>query len=122
MAFRNGKRTCNLCDTGGGGSGITEAEHEVLDTLTHQVVETSFDEITRNAKGQITNLTVWTDAGKTTKIRETIYERVCGKISKITEIQYNVSGIELYRVIEDVVRVGTEPGQGIVSTITRTRV
>jgi hypothetical protein len=106
---------------GGGGSGLTEDEHENLDTLTHQLVEDSFDEVVRNTKGRIIRVTTWTDSGKTLKIREALIDRVCGRISTLTTIQYNSSGTETYRVVEDVTR-GTTFDDDYVISVERDRV
>jgi hypothetical protein len=51
------------------GGGLSEAQHEDLDTLMHAVAEDSHQQITRTS-GKVQNVTWWTDSGETTKIRE----------------------------------------------------
>jgi hypothetical protein len=73
------------------GSGITEAQHEVLDTLVHDLSETSYLEVTRTS-GQVSDVTVWTDSGKTIKVREALVTRSAGQASVVVEKQYNGAG------------------------------
>jgi len=76
-------------------------EHEVLDTLVHDLAENSFEELTYSS-GRVVNSTVWTDATKVTKIRETqiaygggLFGRL---VSEVIDIQYDAAGVELYRL------------------------
>lgn len=98
------------------GGGISEAEHEELDTLTHDIVEDSYDEATYAGK-KIINLTVYTDVSKTTKVRE---EQVSydffGRINQAITIQYDSGGSESYRVTENITYQ-----LGKIKSITRTR-
>ena len=80
-----------------GGSGITEAQHEVLDTLTHWLNETNWQEIIRSG-GKVTQAIHWTDSGKTLKIREVLVTRSAGKVSQIDLIQYDGTGTEKQRL------------------------
>jgi hypothetical protein len=80
-----------------GGSGITEAQHEVLDTLTHWLNETNWQEMVRSG-GKVVNAIHWTDSGKTTKIREVVIQRTTGKVSQIDLIQYDGTGTEKQRL------------------------
>lgn len=73
------------------GGGISESEHRDLDQLVHRVVEDAHTQVTR-VGGKVTNITVWTDSGETTKIRETQITRTAGKVSQIVEIQYDAAG------------------------------
>jgi hypothetical protein len=65
-----------LCDAAGvfdprtGGSGITEPQHEALDTLTHDIDETSYDEVTYGSGSRVASYIVWASAAKLLKIRE----------------------------------------------------
>ena len=73
--------------------GGSEAAHEAYDTLTHNIAETHYEERTR-VNNRITNITIYTDATKTTKIRElTNIVRVNNKISTYDIIQYDASGL-----------------------------
>jgi hypothetical protein len=87
------------------GSGITEPQHEVLDTLAHALDETSYTEITRIA-GKVSNITVWATASKLLKIREEQITRTGSKISQLVTIQYDGTGTEKMRVTETFTRTG----------------
>lgn len=87
------------------GGGITEAQHEVLDTLVHEIDETNWEEVTR-VGGKVTNITQWTNSGKTKKIRETVIARSGGKVSQVDVIQYDGSGVESMRNTGVITRAG----------------
>jgi hypothetical protein len=76
-----------------GSSGIKN--HEGLDTLTHEVVEDTYQEVIR-VDGRVTSIVYYTDSGKSNKIRETNIIRTSGKISEIEIIQYDSNGQEKY--------------------------
>jgi hypothetical protein len=73
------------------GSGITAPQHEVLDTLVHDLSETCYFEVTRSL-GKATALTYWTSPAKTMKVRETLITRSLGRVSQIVENQYDGTG------------------------------
>lgn len=74
------------------GSGLSEAQHEALDTLVHAIAETCYLEVTRTS-GRVSNVTIWTDSGKTTKVRElTNIVRTGGRIDSYDLIQYDGAG------------------------------
>jgi hypothetical protein len=89
-----------------GGSGITEGQHENLDTLTHNLAETLYEEPTYT-DGQVSAITWWTNSGKTTKIREELYTRTNGQVSQIVLKHYDGTGALI-------------TGQTITKTVTRT--
>lgn len=72
-------------------AGITEPTHEVLDTLVHNLSEDNFTEYTR-ASGRVTNIDVWTDSSKTTRIRSTALTYISGRVSQETDKQYDAAG------------------------------
>lgn len=80
-----------------GGSGITEGQHEVLDTLTHWIDETNWQEIVRSG-GKITNVINWETDAKLKKIRECVIARSGGKVSQLDAIQYDGAGAEKMRL------------------------
>jgi hypothetical protein len=73
------------------GTGLSPGTHEVLDTLVHNLAEDGYEEVTRSG-GQVTDVVVWTDSGKTIKIRELNLTRVSGQISVIVIKQYDETG------------------------------
>ena len=97
------------------GGGISEAQHEVLDTLAHGVVEDSYEELIYSGN-RVTQVIVWTSPAKTTKIREELYTYTGSKVTQTVDIQYDAAGVELYRLTE----VYTYSGNKVVD-ITRTR-
>lgn len=76
---------------GGGGSGISPAQHEALDTLVHKINETSYQEATY-ASGKLSVFTTWTDNLKTTKIREISLTYSGNQLATATIVQYNGAG------------------------------
>lgn len=101
-----------------GGSGITEGQHEGLDTLVHEIDETSFDEVTYTGN-DITNYIVWTSPAKVLKIREELYTYDTGhRVTQLITIQYDASGVEKMRTTE----VYTYTIANRVASITRTKV
>lgn len=104
--------TLTKVDTGGGvkvvkidaaTSGITEAQHDALDNMVHWLAETNYQEIIRTA-GKVTNVTNWTDSGKTIKVREMIITRAAGKVSQLDFIQYDGAGVENQRMVGVITR------------------
>lgn len=89
-----------------GGGGITEAEHELLDTLTHWLDETNWQEMVRDGNGKVTNAIHWETSGKLKKVREVIITRATGKVSQIDIIQYNSAGAEKQRLVLVIARAG----------------
>jgi hypothetical protein len=94
------------------GGGITEPQHDVLDDLVHWLAETNYQEVTRSA-GKVTNVTNWTDSGKTIKVREMVITRSAGKVSQMDFIQYDAAGVEKQRMTG----VITRDGNGKMSSI-----
>lgn len=97
------------------GGGISAFEHEFLRTLTHEVVETTFTEITRTS-GQVTKVVVWTTPAKTTKHREADITRTLGLVTQVIERQYDTSGILIYSLVHNIARTS-----GQVTSVTTTR-
>ena len=74
------------------GTGLSPGTHEVLDTLVHNVAESCYFEVTRAGGGRISDLTWWTDSGKTVKVREVNITRTSNQISQIVVKQYDGAG------------------------------
>lgn len=79
------------------GGGLTPESHRTLDQLVHWLDEDYYQEYTYWGS-RVTNITIWTDSGKTTKIREFQYSYSSGKVSQEVIIQYNGSGVEVERL------------------------
>jgi hypothetical protein len=68
--------------------GITEADHEALNTLVHWVGETNWQEIVRSG-GKVTNVIHWETSDRLKKIRECVIARSGGKVSQLDAVQYD---------------------------------
>lgn len=77
-----------------GGSGLTPAQHNALDQLVHDVTESCFYEIAYSGN-RITTETWWTDATKTTKVREIGYTYSGSLVTTETWRQYDGAGVEV---------------------------
>ena len=98
-----------------GGSGITEGQHRELDTLVHEIGETSYDEATY-AGNQITAYIVWTSSDKVTKVREDLLTYSGNRITQVISKQYDALGV----LKEQITEVYAYTGSNITS-VTRTR-
>lgn len=77
-----------------GTGGIDSTAHRELDQIVHEVAEDSFTEVGYLDGYKISSIIVWTDSGKTKKIREEQYSyNSCGLISQQITIQYDSSGV-----------------------------
>jgi len=82
-----------------GSGGITEEEHRTLDQLVHDLAEDYYEEYTYTGN-KVTNITVWTDSGKTKKIREEQYTYSGSRVTQVVTIQYDSDGNEFERLTE----------------------
>jgi len=97
-------------------TGLTENEHEALDTLVHDIAETSYDEMTYSGN-RLTNQTTWETASKLKKIREQQITYSGGRVTQIINIQYDAAGVENTRTTEVYSYSGNK-----VTDVTRTQV
>lgn len=100
---------------GVGSQGITEQEHEFLNTLTHDIVENSYLEVTRTL-GQVTKVVVWTSPAMTVKRRDADISRTAGQVTLVVERQYDDAGALMYTLTHSISRTA-----GQVATVTTTR-
>lgn len=80
---------------------LKEEDHRPLDELVHLISEDSYEEVIYDAANKVSSMIIYTDSGKTTKIREEQYTYSSGKVSQILSIQYDSSGVEVERMTED---------------------
>jgi hypothetical protein len=80
-----------IVEPGGTGSGISAAQHENLDTLVHNLSETTYQELLYSGN-KLTSATYWTTPGKTLKIRESTFTYTGNKLTGSVKIQYNGAG------------------------------
>lgn len=83
--------TKTLAELAASGSGVTEATHKTLDHLQHLIAEDGFEEYTYSG-GKVTAIIVWTDNGKTDKIRSQDFTYTGAKINTIVTKQYEADG------------------------------
>ena len=80
-------------DMRAGVGSINEAQHEALDTFTHRLAEPAYVEVVRDAVGRLACTTVWTDASRTAKVRDsTVTRDGQGRVAQIEERQFDGAG------------------------------
>jgi hypothetical protein len=86
---------------------LSQAVHEDLDSLAHNIAETCYEEITRDAQGRASNYIVWATSAKLIKVRSTDITRDAqGRVLTVVDKHFNAAGALI-------------TGQTITSTITR---
>jgi hypothetical protein len=85
------KDSTGVFDPRSGGGGITEAQHEALDTLVHEIDETSYEEYTYSGS-RVTDIIVWETSAKLKKIREENYTYSGNKVTQAVYKQYDGTG------------------------------
>ena len=94
--------------------GLTEAQHEALFTLTHEIVTASFDSLTYSSNN-LTNYTTWIDSNMLQKIQETrVTYNGNNQPTLIVSVQYNVLG-----AVKNVVSESFSYSSNRISSITR---
>ncbi len=85
------------------GSGVTETQHENLDTLTHDLSEDYFLEYTyqTGCSIRVASATYYVDDTKATKIREYNFQYSGVRVSQQTTIQFDFAGSEVQRLVLD---------------------
>lgn len=73
------------------GTGLSEGTHRALDQLVHDIAEDSYEEYTYSGT-KVTSIIVWTDSGKTKKIREENYTYSGNKVTTVVTKQYDGDG------------------------------
>lgn len=91
----------------GGGGGITEPQHSGLDSLVHLIAENSFEEVTYTG-ARVDAISIWTDSGKTVKIREELFTYVGNKVTVIVRNQYDGAGVLESTITETLTYTGSK--------------
>lgn len=71
--------------------GYNSTTHREEDHLVHLISEDSFEEYTYSGN-KVSSIVVWTDSGKTTKIREELFTYTGNKVTSIVTKQYDGAG------------------------------
>lgn len=98
------------------GGGISESQHEALDTLVHEIDESSYDEVIYGSGNLVSTYIVWETAAKLKKIREEQYTYAGSKVSQSVTIQYDGTGAVKMTVTETYTYSGSR-----VTSVTRTK-
>ncbi len=91
------------------------AAHEALDTLTHRLAEDEDVEFAYSS-GDLMRVTHWTDAGRTTKIREIILSYTSGDLTGVVATQHDGTGAVIATLTKTLAYVG-----GVLDTVTAVR-
>jgi hypothetical protein len=70
---------------------LSASGHRTLPELTHELDCDYYEEYAYSS-GRVSSTVIWTDSGKTQKIREYTYSYTSGKMSQSVEKQYDGSG------------------------------
>lgn len=102
MLFKDGNNPTakTLTELLAGAGGLTETTHEALDTLTHDINETSFEEYLYTGT-RIDAVTVWQTDSKLKKVREQALTYVAGKVSSVVSKQYAVDGSTIVQTLTE---------------------
>lgn len=85
--------TISGSSVGTAGDFITETDHEVIDSLVHNLAETAITEITRNVQNQVTDVDVRTLPVTGTLIRSTsITRNQAGQVTDVADNQHDAAG------------------------------
>lgn len=72
---------------------VNRDEHDASPSEGHLVVWPCFKEFVRDGQGRLTSVILWTDSGKTQKIRESTFNRdVQHRVTSIVKKTYGATG------------------------------
>jgi hypothetical protein len=74
------------------GTGISEGTHRNLDQLVHGIAEDSYEEYTYTGT-RVDQITIWTDSGKTIKIRQEVFTYTGNKLTMLVTTHYDAVGV-----------------------------
>lgn len=101
---------------GGGSGGISEGDHEILDTLTHKIAEDSYTQYIYTG-ANLTSVIIWTSVGMTLKIRETTFSYTGEDLTGAVVEQYDALG----SVIATLTKTFAYNGSGDLESVTVVR-
>jgi len=100
--------------------GITEQQHEELDTLAHFQVKNSFEEVVYSGQPpRIASITTWNNITKDYKMQEDRFSYTGRRLTTIVSDQF-VTGTLIYSLSESISYV--DPFSNRVANVTRTRI
>jgi hypothetical protein len=83
----------------GAGAGIDPTQHDLLPSLVHDIIATTFDEVIYTGS-LITQLTCWTSSAKTQKVQEILLTYSASFLSQIVTKRYDAAGVLAQQVTE----------------------
>jgi hypothetical protein len=83
----------------GVGGGIDPTQHDLLPSLAHDILATTFDEVTYSGS-LIAQITCWTSSAKTQKVQEILLSYSASLLSQIVTKRYDAAGVLAQQVTE----------------------
>lgn len=92
-------------------------EHDALDSVAHDIVETSETELAYDGDGRLVRSTTWKTSARTLKIREKLLSYTSGVLVQSTTTQHDADGT----AIVTLTKTFTYDGDGNLETVVTTR-
>ncbi len=96
---------------------VSLGQHDALDSLAHEINESSEAEFAYDGDGNVTRVTVWTSSARTTKVREKLLTYVAGVLTQSVTTQHDATGA----VVATLTKTFLYDGDGDLVTSTTTR-
>lgn len=96
---------------------LSLGQHDTLDSLAHEIAETSETELAYDGDGQLVRSTVWASATRARKVREKLLTYAAGVLTQSVTTQHDASGT----VIVTLTKTFTYDGDGDLVTVVTTR-
>ena len=88
------------------GSGISLQEHELIDSLVHNLSEDTYQEILRDGAGRVSAVNIYTSVGGTLVRSTAVARNSAGQVNQTVDKQYDGSGTLIQQLTTDVTRSG----------------
>ena len=87
-------------------TGISPEEHELIDSMVHNLAEDGYTEIIRDGSGNVSNVNTLTAPAGTNIRTVSVSRNPTGTVTGTVEIQYDEGGVEVQRIITTITRDG----------------
>ncbi len=88
-------------------TGISPEEHELIDSMVHNLAEDSYTEIVRGGDGKVSNVNTLTAPAGTNIRTVSVSRNPAGTVTGTVDIQYDENGNEVQRITTSITRDGT---------------
>lgn len=88
------------------GSGISLQEHELIDSLVHNLSEDTYQEILRDGAGRVSAVNIYTSPGGILVRSTAVARNSNGQVNQTVDKQYDGSGALIQQLTTDVTRSG----------------